>query len=516
MIFDKFESAINEVERIKMGEKMAALRHGFSISEQPQHDTFSKFPQDIGGNIAHWLGVEASKIADESFAAKESIADVAKQVYHGVDLGDGRMSLGLEQIHNWRINPDYYDQNLRQHAGYAAEVISTAKENLKAALDESGLTTYRADDRPDLFQKNDQFVDKIRVDSNGNVVERIQTKFVGKDAEGCLSKLASKDYDKYFESGKVDKIEIPKDYYKGVKELIPEKINGLEKQLARVTEEGKTDVAKTIEAKIDRYKTIDKMVEQSMVSSNEALEAVKHPGRYAARLFAEDTFMKGHDAGMESAAIAATITAAVTTVDNTMKFMNGEITAQEAFIDVVKDTGAAGGIAYGTSFISTAVSQVMSTSSCELISSLGSAGVPAVVISFGVQSFDSITDFGSGVIDAQQLVYDLGENAAQVGGAVAGSALAGAAVGSIVPGAGTAVGFGAGLVGGMVGCAIASEAYVSAVEVGSEGAEVLAEKAQVVANLTVEMATETIPNHASNIAASLNDFAAANNLPFRV
>ena len=43
--------------------------------------------------------------------------------------------------------------------------------------------TYRADDRPDLFHKNDQFVDKIRVDADGNVLERIQTKFVGSDGQ---------------------------------------------------------------------------------------------------------------------------------------------------------------------------------------------------------------------------------------------------------------------------------------------------------------------------------------------
>lgn len=42
-------------------------------------------------------------------------------------------------------------------------------------------------------------------------------KFVGKDGASCLSKLASKNYDKYFNEGKVDKIEIPKDYYDEIK-----------------------------------------------------------------------------------------------------------------------------------------------------------------------------------------------------------------------------------------------------------------------------------------------------------
>ena len=173
----------------------------------------------------------------------------------------------------------------------------------------------------------------------------------------------------------------------------------------------------------------------------------------------------------------------------------------------VWDTGAAGGIAYGTAFVSTAISQSMSSSSQQLIKSLGKSGVPAAVISFGVQSYDSVIDYAEGVIDGKQLAYDLGENAAQVGGSIAGAALAGAAVGSVVPGAGTAVGFGVGMVGGMIGCAVASEAYASAVEFGSEHAGVLADKAQEMANHTVDLAKDIVPDKVGNIVASLNNYA---------
>ena len=162
----------------------------------------------------------------------------------------------------------------------------------------------------------------------------------------------------------------------------------------------------------------------------------------------------------------------------------------------------------------------MSASSQQLIQSLGKSGVPAAVISFGVQSYDSVIDYAEGVIDGKQLAYDLGESAAQVGGSMAGAAVAGATIGSIVPGPGTAIGavagFGVGMVGGMVGCAIASEAYASAVEFGGEHAEVLAEKAQKMANRTVDIAREVVPDKVENVVASLNEYATANNLPFRV
>ena len=515
MAFDMFESASLGTEKFDINEKMASLRSGLESSLKPKDGVIANGPKAIEGNVARWIGVEPALVADLP-GIQMTASDIVKQMYTGETPSGEMLSHSLKEIHNWNRHPDYYSQNLNQQAGFSAEVISTAKENLRARLDGTGVTTYRADDRPDLFPKNDQYVDKIRVNSSGEIIERIQTKFVGNDAESCLKKLASKDYDKYFESGKVDKVEIPKDYYDGVKKLIQGKIEGFEDQLKHVKENGNTKTIEKLEAKIDRYKKMDQMVEPSTATKQEAISATKHPLRYSAKLFAEDTFAKGNEAGIESAAVAASITLAVSTVDNAVKVIDGEISAQEAFVDVAMDTGAAGGIAYGTAFVSTAISQTMSASSHQLISSLGSAHVPAMLISFGVQSYDSISDYATGAIDAQQLAYDLGENAAQIGGSIAGSALTGAAIGSIAPGAGTAVGFGVGLVGGMVGCAVASEAYKSVIEVGAEGAEVLADKAQEMAGRTMEIATEFVPEKAGEIAASINDFTSANNLPFRV
>ena len=511
MTFDMFESPSLEATQLKLSQKMAALRSGFKSGLKPEDGAYSTLPKSIDGNIAHWLGVDSAVAADDLAAIRPTLGDIAKQLYEGVSLENGKQSLSLKEIHDWKINSEFKLQNENQHAGYAAEVIGTTKENLKAEMDGTGLKTVRADDFPG-FKKNDQYVDKVRLDSSGNVVERVQVKFVGDDPKECLSKLTSKKYDKYFNDGKVDRIEVPKDYYDGIKKLIPEKLEGLKEQLKRVEAEGKTDVADGIKAKIERLNKIDDMIERSTVTKDEAVKAVRHPRRYVAKLFAENAFAKSHEAGLESAAVAASITAAVSTVDNTMKVMDGELSIEEALIDVAKDTGAAGGLAYGTTFVSTTVAQAMSASSHQLIRSLGNANVPAVVVSFGVQSFDSIVDFADGTIDAQQLVYDLGENAVQVGGSIAGSALVGAVVGSVVPGAGPIVG----LVGGIVGCAVASEAYASVVEIGAEGADVLAEKVQEVANRTVDIAKDVVPEKVGNVVSSLNDFASANNLPFRV
>lgn len=513
MTFDMLEA--NSLDNVVSGfkEKMQTMHKNFDSSVKPENNAYSNVSEYVDRNVAHWIGREVPNAE----SLRPTVLESAKQMYNGTELSDGTTSLGLKEISKWKKNPDYYDQNVKQQSGFSAEVIGTTKENIAATSDGSGIRTYRADDRPDLYKKNDQYVDKIRVnESTGEVIEKIQVKFVGKDAESCYKKLTSKGFDKYFDDGQVDKMEIPNDYYDGVKEINAQKLVKLEDQLQKVTEKGDIEAIQKKEYQIERCKKIDNMLEKSTVTSDEAIEATKHPERYTAKLFAADTFAESHKAGMDSAAVAVTITAAVSTVDNVSKVFDGEITAQEAFVDVAKDTAAAGGIAYATAFVSTAASQAMSASSHQLIKSLGNAGVPAAVISVGVQSYDSVVDYATGVIDGKQLAYDLGENVSQVAGGMVGSAIAGAAVGSIVPGAGTAVGFAAGMVGGMIGCAVASEAYASAVEFGAEHADELLDKAKEMATKTVDIAKEVVPDAVGGLVSSINDFAITNKLPFRL
>lgn len=236
---------------------------------------------------------------------------------------------------------------------------------------------------------------------------------------------------------------------------------------------------------------------------------------------------------------AAAITCAVSTVDNVSKFMDGEISAEEMVVDIAKDTGVAGAVGYGSAFVSSAVAQGLKNSSHELLNSVGKSGVPAAVIAFGVTSYDCISDFAQGEIDGIELAYDLGDNAASVAGGMLGTiavasvgaaasaatgAKVGAIVGSVVPGAGTAagaiaggaVGFGISVVGGMVGTAIASEAYLTAVDLGSAGVDILADKVQEVANSTVEKAKVEMPDSVNDIKNAINNFASTNMIPIHV
>jgi hypothetical protein len=483
---DTFEQPSFETPRLDLGAKLTAFNEAFKTGIKPENGYFQKVNTNVDNNLAHWLGVASP---EQVAVVRPSCFSAVKNMLQGVE-SNGSKTLGLLKINKMKINPEFVEQNIKQHSGFSAEVISTAKENIRAQLNGSDLTTVRADDLPELFPKNDQYVDKVRINAKGDIVERIQTKFVGKTAEENLSKLASSKFDKFFSGGKVDKLEIPSNLFDEIKnDLIPAKLNKLESQLRRVTADGKTDVAQKLERRIERFKTIDKMLERSTVSSDEARYATLHPKRYAAKLFAKEVLPGSHEIGVKSSLIAAGLTAAISTVENIRGVMNGEINPQEAFADVAKDVGTAGAIGYGSAFISSTVARGMATSSHTLLRTLGKANVPAAIISFGIDACDSVTDYAHGEISGKELAYDLGKSATGVAGGMTGGmtgALAGAALGSVVPGAGTVAGFALGLAGGMLGYVAATGAYATAIEFATGGVEVLADQAEVVANGVVD------------------------------
>lgn len=108
------------------------------------------------------------------------------------------------------------------------------------------------------------------------------------------------------------------------------------------------------------------------------------------------------------------------------------------------------------------------------------------------------------------MVYDLGENAASVSGAMVGASI-GASIGSVAGPVGTVAG---GIVGGVVGAAISSEIYATAVDVGVDGVEYLAEHAEGAMQSTVELFEEHLPEKCEEVKAAFKDYIDEFKLPF--
>lgn len=225
-----------------------------------------------------------------------------------------------------------------------------------------------------------------------------------------------------------------------------------------------------------------------------------------------EVYGTAHETGIKSGLVAAGITFAVSTVDNVSAYVDGEITAEEMVVDIVTETAAAGAIEYGSELISATVSHAMSKSSSALIQKVAGSSLPVAVVSFAVESYDSVAAYAQGEIDGGELAYELGENAASVAGAMKGASI-GAAVGSVAGPVGAVAG---GIVGGVVGAVVATEIYATAVEIGTEGVEYLAEKAEGLMQDTVELFEEHIPEKLEEVKEAFNDFIDEFKLPFSI
>lgn len=219
-----------------------------------------------------------------------------------------------------------------------------------------------------------------------------------------------------------------------------------------------------------------------------------------------------HETAVKSGLVASGITLAVSTVDNVSAYLDGEITAEEMVVDIVTETAAAGAIEYGAEFISTSVSRTMAKSSSALIQKVANSSMPAAVVSFAVESYDSVSAYAKGEIDGEELAYELGDNAASIAGAMHGAS-AGAAIGSVAGPVGIVAGS---IVGGVVGAAVASEMYATAVELGAEGVELLAQKAEGLMQNTVDLIEQNVPDKLNEVKGAFSEYINKFELPFNI
>ena len=497
MMLDSFDTAALRVENIENSTHLQELGQSFKSGLSEINGAFQKIDTVVDENISAYLHMEQTAVRPEDYSM---VTDSIKKMLNGVEQTDGTQTRGLLEINNMRINPAYVKQNTRQQAGFAAEVISTYKDNMAAVLEGSGDSYFRADDLPDQFPRNDQYVDKIRVNANGDITERIQVKFWGKNGAEWLDRMMRLEGEKYLTAGNdvVNKLECPADYYDDIVQAIGERRASCQQQLEQVTAQGKADVADNIQQKLNKLDRIEEMLTSSKVTSSEAVFARNHPRLYAAGIIAKQS----HTEGLRSGLAAAGLTLTVSLVSDVSKCLDGEMSPEEAARDIAVDTIAAGGLGYASAFITTAVSATMQESSVQLISKVGGSCLPAAAVSFVVESYDEIVDYAKGEIDGMELAVSLGENAAVIAGSMEGTQV-GAVIGSAAGPVGTVVG---GLVGGVVGAAVTTEIYQSAIEFGEEHAEAIATQAVEYANNAIDVVSAQAPEMLENVTEAFNDF----------
>lgn len=391
--------------------------------------------------------------------------------YSGVDNETGQQLVkGLKSISEHKVNPDYYDSNIKQQAGFSAEVKTAARDSAEKIINgDAKSKVTRTDDMVKqsdgrgrtIGGKNEQLYDIAEVDANGIYIEGSgrQLKYVGGTAEECTQKLLGKNFDKYRDADVP--IEIPADFYDEVNAQLTEKCQKIQEQIARAEQDGKIELAEKHRQRLQKVEKTQNNLRKGKLTNDEAIEARLHPKLSTAK----DIAKVAHRSGVEGALIGAAVGGGISFIQNTVEVIKGDKAPKDAILDVAGSTGKAGVMGYTTAFVGSAIKGAMQNASSTYLRALSKSNLPTTIVISVCEVSKTLYRYGTGNIDGTQCLAELGEKGTgMLGGSFGGSsgAAIGAVVGSVIPGVGTIAGsVVGGLVGSMAGYALTTAYYNS-------------------------------------------------------
>lgn len=320
--------------------------------------------------------------------------------YDGVDYERGTVaSRSLKSVSQSKVDPNDSARNIKQQAGFSAEIKAAARANADRIINGDDTTrTARTDDMTGqsdghggrIGGTNDQFYDLAEVDKNGVYIEGSgrQLKFVGNDAKSCTKSLLQKDYDKYRKHGVA--LEVPSDFYDKIVKELDKRADHLKTQIEVAERKGNTELASKHKEQLERIEKTKDSLRKSNVTNKEAIEARKHPELSTAK----DIARYAHQSGLEAAQKGALIGGGVSIVRNVIKLSNGDIKAEIAIKNIVVDAtkGAIGGYVVGAG--GAALKGAMLKSSSSSIRALSETQFPgaAVGLVYGITK-SAVTNF---------------------------------------------------------------------------------------------------------------------------
>lgn len=356
----------------------------------------------------------------------------------GVDNATGKtLQRSLAGIAKSKINADpvYAQNNLRQQAGFSAEVKYQAKENVNAILTGDKTRTARTEDLPHLYSKNHPTTDTVQVNAAGQAIpgSAMQIKLIN-DPKKLLRDIVEdgKRYNKYQDQ----LIGLPSEQVAPARQYCADQSRSAGEQAQALQRQGKADLANKKHKEADMWRQKQNDIRDIGMTREDALLARKHP-RLGTSL---DMLKTAHTVANEAAKMGMVISGSVALVSNVFAVAQGKKELQQALGDAATDTAKAGAVTYGTTLVANQVLSVMHNSPTKLLRTLGNTNVVPLVVSFCLSVQSSIRDFANGKMDGAALSEHMGEQAvglyASVGMGVLGQTLipipvVGALVGSL-------------------------------------------------------------------------------------
>ena len=398
-------------------------------------------------------------------AAAETVqryGSAAKQhyvAYSGMDNETGqKLAKGLKEISKSKINPEYRSQNIKQQAGFSAEVKSVARKNAENIIGGKGNKFTRTDD---IGRVNDTLTDLVELASDGTEITGTasQMKFVGSSPKALLERLNSKEYQKYIDAGVF--LDIADDDYEallgtnGKQGIIDEKIKSLREQADRAKQIGKDQVAGQKEAQIEKYEYIRKKLRKSGLTRDEAVQARLHP----MLSMAKDVTKLANEAAVGQAKVGAGITGSLSLVRNVVACIKGDKTPEEAALSVAEDTGRGAATSYISTFSGTVIKGAMQNAKSGYLQSLSKTNLATALVTATVDVGKTLHRYFDGEITGVQCIEELGQQGTgEIGAAMFSTMGASVAVSMAPVGAKVAA---YGVVGGVIGATLGYTAAIA-------------------------------------------------------
>lgn len=396
-------------------------------------------------------GAQADTVQRYGAAVKEHAV-----AYTGTDRETGqKLAKGLKDISKSKVNPDDRVRNIKQQAGFSTEVKTQARENAEKAIqNKTGSRTVRTDDMAKqsdgightIGGKNEQLYDLAEIGRDGTYIEGSgrQLKYVGGDAKGCFQKLLDRKFDKYRDAD--IPIEVPSDFYEDVKKRLEERADKLKGDIDWAEQRGDVALVQKHRNQLERVEKTNDSLRRGKLTNAEALEARMHPALSTAK----DVAGVAHRAGVESAKYGAAIGGTVSIVQNLTAVVRGDKEPGEAVLAVAKDTASSAAISYGTGVAGSIVKGFMQNAKSGTVQTLSKTNLPGILVTVSLSAAATMKRYCNGEITGVECFEELGEQ----GTGMLSSALF-ATIGQIaipIPVVG-------GLIGGMLGYAVASASY---------------------------------------------------------
>lgn len=366
---------------------------------------------------------------------------------------------GLKQIAESKIHPDNVYRNIKQQAGFSAEVHYVNKSNAESIINRKEIRISRSND---VGLGNDPKIDVLAVDIDGNPIIingqplwSAQMKFCGKfdtpeqiqaSSKKIAKELASDKWAKY----RGNKVLVPSEQYETIKKYAEEEAKKLTKKASEFRKAGNFEKANLLEEKAKIFNQIAKNVTDSGITSKEAIFLRKHPKLATAKYVTQTA----HRAGIEQAKAAAIISSVISTSKNIICLMRGEKEIKGVLKDIAVDTATGSATAYIIGAGDTAIRGFMASSKKSIFVNLSKTNLPATIATVVLQVSKSLLRYAKGEIDSIQLIEEIGEKGT---GAIVASWMG--AVGTVIfPGVGTAI-------GAMIGYMTCSTIYGAAMQV---------------------------------------------------